>query len=298
MADTAVWNGFSTRGNTVNGNTANDGTANRTVVDDTVASSIDITQMIELVHEAARRYVLADSAAGAREHVTVKGVADFVTEIDTNVQGFLKAALADRWPHVEFLGEENGEQHAGFTGLTWVLDPIDGTTNLIHDYRHSAISLALLDGDDTIKAVVYQPFSGETFTAEAGRGAFLDGRPIHVSGETDMARALVNVGTSPYHHELAERNFDIMRRVFVDSADIRRAGSAALDLAYVACGRADAYFEMDIKLWDYAAGRLLVTEAGGMVGDWEGHDLGHRLETGVLAGTPAIFAALRDRYLA
>lgn len=261
-------------------------------------TSITIDGMTELVHEAARRYVLADSATDARERITVKGVADFVTEVDTGVQSFLKAALADRWPHVAFLGEENGEQHADFTGLTWVLDPIDGTTNLIHDFRHSAISLALLDGDRTVKAVVYQPFSGETFTAEAGRGAYLDGRPIHVSGETEMAKSLVNVGTSPYHHELAERNFDIMRRVFVDSADIRRTGSAALDLAYVACGRADAYFEMDIKLWDYAAGRLLVTEAGGMVGDWEGHDLGHKLETGVLAGTPAIFAALRDRYLA
>ncbi|MBT1166653.1 inositol monophosphatase family protein [Bifidobacterium simiarum] len=260
-------------------------------------TSVNIADLVTIVRAAATRFVMGKAGGEARTHITVKGVADFVTEVDTNVQSFVKSRLADRYPDIQFLGEENGEQDVDFDGLYWVLDPIDGTTNLIHDYHHSAISLGLLRGGETLKAVLYQPWSEEMFTAEAGRGAFLNGKPIHVTDEADMSRALINVGTSPYHHELAERNFDIMRRVFVDSADIRRTGSAALDLAYVACGRADGYFEGSIKLWDYAAGRLLVTEAGGTVSNWQGDDLGHRMETAVLAGTPAIADLLRERYL-
>lgn len=172
-------------------------------------------------------------------------------------------------PEVAFMGEEQ-ENHEVPIGEAWILDPIDGTTNFMHDYRHSAISLAYVkDGAPEI-GVIYQPYTDEMFTAVINMGAYLNGKLIHVSEINNLKESLIAVGTCPYNREYADETFDRMKRIFLSCMDVRRNGSAALDLAYVACGRHEAYIERQIKAWDYAAGMLIVKEAGGKVYDLEG----------------------------
>ena len=154
----------------------------------------------------------------------------------------------------------------------WILDPIDGTTNLIHDCHQSCVALALWDGEKLVFGCCYNPFRDETFAAELGKGAYLNGRPIHVSDMSEMEKALVIVGTSPYEREKTDRVFDMVKRIFQRSADIRRLGSAELDLCWVACGRADCYVEYNLKPWDYAAGSVILHEAGGKLSDCAGQE--------------------------
>ena len=154
----------------------------------------------------------------------------------------------------------------------WILDPIDGTTNLIHDCHQSCVALALWDGEKLVFGCCYNPFREETFVAELGKGAYLNGQPIHVSDMSEMEKALVIVGTSPYEREKTDRVFDMVKRIFQRSADIRRLGSAELDLCWVACGRADCYVEYNLKPWDYAAGSVILHEAGGKLSDCAGQD--------------------------
>ncbi len=200
-----------------------------------------------------------------RHSITVKGAADFVTKVDTEVQHFLKEALRDLSPEVQFMGEEEHLHQVDPSRPAWILDPIDGTTNLICDYRQSAVSLGYYENGRIEAGVIYNPFSGETFHAVRGQGSFLNGNRIHVSEKTALRDSLISIGTSPYDKELAPANFRVFQKVFEHSLDIRRSGSAALDLAYVACGRTDGYFERNLKPWDFAAGTLLVEEAGGCV---------------------------------
>jgi len=190
-----------------------------------------------------------------------EGHGNFVTTVDCAVQDYLFAALADLLPGSRFIGEEQ-ENDALTDAPTWVVDPVDGTCNLIHNYRHSAVSIALLENQQPVLGAVYQPYTDELFLAIKGRGATLNGERISVSSHP-FDHALVCFGTSPYHPALAERSIKLALGFLLNTADIRRSGSAALDLAYVACGRQDVYFEITLKPWDFAAGALLVTEAGG-----------------------------------
>lgn len=190
------------------------------------------------------------------------GHGNFVTEIDKKVEAFLKKELTALLPEAQFIGEEQENEALG-GGLAWVVDPLDGTCNFIHDYRMSAVSVALLEGGRPVMAAVCQPYTGEMFFAEKGKGAQLNGEAIRVT-EHDLAHALVGFGTSPYDTELAETSMALALDYLTQAADVRRTGSAALDLAYVACGRQDVFFELRLRPWDYAAGALLVTEAGGV----------------------------------
>lgn len=190
-----------------------------------------------------------------------EGHANFVTDVDCAVQDYLQSALTRLIPGSAFIGEEK-ENDALTDAPTWIIDPVDGTTNLIHNLRTSAVSIALCEGGRPVLGAVYQPYTDEMFFAELGRGAFLNGHPIHVSA-TPFERALVAFGTSPYNPELAKTSMSMALSCLQNAADVRRSGSAALDLASVACGRSDAFFELTLKPWDYAAGALLVTEAGG-----------------------------------
>ena len=189
------------------------------------------------------------------------GHMNFVTSVDSAVQEYLKDRLTALIPGSAFIGEEK-ENRSLDDGPTWIVDPVDGTTNLIHDYRCSSISVALAENKKPVLGVVCQPYSGEMFTAETGKGAMLNGRPIHVS-DVPFEKALIAVGTSPYNAELAEKSCRLAYRYLQSAADIRRSGSAAVDLAYVACGRIEAFFELLLHPWDYAAGALLIAEAGG-----------------------------------
>lgn len=192
-----------------------------------------------------------------------EGHANFVTNIDREVEEYLQQALLSLVPGSQIIGEEK-ENGALTDAPTWIVDPVDGTTNLIHDYRCSAVSIALCENRSPVAGLIWQPYTQEMFYAEAGRGASLNGKEIHVS-ETPFDKALIAVGTAPYHAELAEKSIELALAFLHSCADIRRSGSAAVDLAYLAAGRLDAFFELTLKPWDYAAGSLIVREAGGVV---------------------------------
>ena len=221
---------------------------------------------VQAVLEAGE--LLADPAAV--RSIRAKSETDYVTNVDLAVQEFLRERLAALAPDIQFMGEEQDNSALDLTRPCWILDPVDGTTNLIHDFRNSAVSLGLCDKGEMICGVVYQPFSGEVFHAVRGEGACLNQKPIHVSSAVSMAESLISIGTTPYEHEYADRNFEIFKKVFLDCQDIRRIGSAAIELCFVACGRLEAFFEMNLKPWDYAAGLLIIEEAGGSVTDFEG----------------------------
>lgn len=214
---------------------------------------------VKIVKKNGEELIGRDGADAIRE----KGRTDYVTEVDVRVQRQIFRALKELDPVAQFLGEEKENQGIDREGSIWILDPVDGTTNLIHDFQHSTISLAYAKGEKVRFGVVYDPFREECFTAELGKGAFLNGRPIQVSGKRRLGDCLIAMGTSPGCREHADENFARMRRVYDRCQDIRRIGSAALELSYVACGRLDGFYEENLKIWDYAAGSLLVTEAGG-----------------------------------
>ena len=231
------------------------------------------------------------------EQVTVKGVADFVTAADFAVQRHIQESLGNLYPDVQFMGEEKDNSEIDFSGDVWILDPVDGTTNLIHDYRQSALSLGYLEGGVLSAGVMFQPQSGEMYTAALGQGAFLNGRPIHVSTAGKMSESLISIGTSPYRKDLAGENFALFQRIFEDAEDVRRSGSAALDMAYVAAGRTEGYLERFLKPWDIAAGTILVREAGGCVVTFDGKEPDFSKPQDIVCGNGKIDKLLREEYL-
>jgi myo-inositol-1(or 4)-monophosphatase len=226
--------------------------------------TIAINKIVELVRKTDA--IIFDEKAAA--DVTVKGAADYVTKVDVAVQEFLKKELAELYPAINFIGEEQKRFQTDPHGSYWILDPIDGTTNLIHHYGMSAVSLGLYEKGRMTFGVVYNPFHRELFVAALGQGAYLNRKKIQVSAEEKLSDALIAYGSSPYEKDRAAGLFDIFQRIFLAAADFRRSGSAALDLCYVACGRQEAYIEQNLKPWDYAAGALILQEAGGSVGTW------------------------------
>lgn len=215
-----------------------------------------------------------------------EGHANYVTNIDRKVEAYLDEALVRLLPGSVMIGEEK-ENQALTDAPTWIVDPLDGTTNLIHDYRMSAVSIALCERRQPVVGLVWQPYTQEMFYAEAGKGAFLNGEPIHVS-DTPFDRALVAFGTAPYYEELEKASLAAALDFLHACADIRRCGSAAIDLAYLACGRHDVFFEYRLKPWDYAAGSLIVQEAGGRIAMplTETGAMDYDLSTAILAAAP------------
>jgi myo-inositol-1(or 4)-monophosphatase len=200
-----------------------------------------------------------------------KGTADFVTQVDRDAESRIAAVIHATFPEAAILGEEISPDASLAAGtLTFIADPLDGTTNFLHGYPQYAVSIAALLGDELLAAVVLNVPRGELFTASAGGGAFLDGNRISVSSEIEPSRTLIGTGFPFKNPEL----LDSYSRQFVElnrrTAGIRRAGSAALDLADVACGRFDGFWELVLAPWDVAAGILLVREAGGIVTDFDG----------------------------
>ena len=200
------------------------------------------------------------------------GSANFVTEYDVAVQNFMMSEIKRNIPKAVFIAEEKKNDPTVLSGeYCFVIDPIDGTKNFINDYRHSCISLAMISKGETVFGAIYDPYLDEMFTAEKGMGARLNGKPMHVS-ERPIETAIVAFGTSPYYKDtLADKTFDFTKEIFLTASDIRRTGAAALDLAYLAAGRNDIFFEFVLSPWDFAAGALLVTEAGGIVTDIKGN---------------------------
>lgn len=249
---------------------------------------MELQEMIELVKQT-KVFVENRERAG---HIKTKGRSDYVTQVDTDIQSFLARELGKRFPDIQFLGEEEG-LHEMSGDTYWILDPIDGTTNLIHDYQHSVVSLALYEKGEVTLGIIYDPFREDVFYAQKGQGSFLNGNPIHVSDAETLGETIISVGTSPYDRELTEENFGRIRRVFDNAQDIRRTGTAAMDLAYVACGRTGGFFEPCLRPWDFAAGMLLVQEAGGKVTDFAGEVPGFSRKGSIAASNGKIHEELR-----
>ena len=212
--------------------------------------------------------LLADPAAV--QSIRTKSETDYVTNVDVAVQAFLRERLVALAPDVQFMGEEQDNSALDLTRPCWILDPVDGTTNLIHGFRHSAISLALAKGEQVLFGVVYDPFSEELFTAQHGHGAFCNQKPIHVSDVQTLSDSLCSVGKNPGSGDQADAAFRRMRAIYDCCHDIRRIGAASIELCYVACGRLDGYLEHGLRPWDFAAGKLILEEAGGAMTDFHG----------------------------
>jgi len=216
-------------------------------------------------------------------HVDAKsGRADLVTQYDKQVQERLRTGLLEIMPDAHFVGEEGSTQQFAPTGTFFIVDPIDGTTNFIKDYHFSCISVALVVDNAAELGVIYNPYADEMFYAQRGEGAFCNGKRLHVSNEP-LENGIVVFGTAPYHEELNEKTFQLAYAYFKKALDVRRSGSAALDLCTIAAGRAELFFELVLSPWDYAAGALIVEEAGGLVSDYDGRPLAYDRPCSVLA---------------
>ena len=200
------------------------------------------------------------------------GRRDVVTQYDQRVQTLLMEQLARQVSGADFYCEELAKNCPLDGERVFIIDPIDGTMNFLKGLNHSCISIAYASRGELLAAAVYNPYADELFTAEKAKGAFLNGKPIHVAN-TALADSLVHFGTSPYYDNVTDDTFALARKVYAASLDVRRKGSAALDLCDVAAGRVGLYFEMSLSLWDYAAGALLVQEAGGVVTRMDGSAL-------------------------
>jgi myo-inositol-1(or 4)-monophosphatase len=213
---------------------------------------------------------------------------DLVSDADRDSEELILGLISKERPDDGVLAEEGGGR-ASTSGITWIVDPLDATVNYLFGIPHWCVSVAAADDDGALVGVVHNPNLGETFVAARGGGSHLNGRPIHVSDRTDLAGALVATGFS-YDPRAREQQAAVVARVLPVVRDIRRAGSAALDLAALAAGRVDGFYEAPLEVWDKAAGVLLVIEAGGTVSELEA-PLG--LTPGVVAANPALHDALR-----
>ncbi|MBP1658973.1 MAG: monophosphatase [Candidatus Aminicenantes bacterium] len=221
----------------------------------------------EAVVREAGAYLKAN--LGRLVEASYKGAVDLVTPFDLGAQEIVVGRLAAAFPTHGFLAEE-GVARAGTSDCRWIIDPLDGTTNFAHGFPVFSVSAALECEGRLAVGLVYDPMRDEMFRAEAGRGAFLNGAPVRVSAVAELGRSLLATGF-PYDVRLSPvNNLDHWARFIVRAQAIRRCGSAALDLSYVACGRFDGFWELKLKPWDVAAGALIVREAGGRVTDFAG----------------------------
>lgn len=222
--------------------------------------------------------------------VTDKGRNEFVSEVDLAAEAAIVGVIRDHYPEHAVLAEERGAE--GEHDYQWIIDPLDGTTNYLHGFPVFSVSIAIALRGELQHGVVYDPLRQEIFTASRGEGAQLDGRRIRVSKQHTLGHSLIATGF-PYRANVQYLDcyLAMLRDVMVESSGVRRPGSAALDLCYVAAGRVDGFFELGLSKWDIAAGALMIREAGGRISDFQGAD--RYLESGhVVAGNPKIYAGL------
>jgi myo-inositol-1(or 4)-monophosphatase len=222
--------------------------------------------------------------------VASKGRNDFVSEVDRAAEREIIGAIRRHYPQHAFLAEESGRS-GGTHDTLWIIDPLDGTTNFLHGFPVFAVSIACQIKGRLEHAVIYDPLRQELFTASRGAGAHLDNHRMRVSKARALEGALIATGF-PYraNTRYLDAYLAMLRAVTEQAAGVRRPGAAALDLAYVAAGRVDAFWEIGLSAWDTAAGTLLIQEAGGLIGTLTGAD--YRQEGDVVAGTPKVYAAL------
>lgn len=245
--------------------------------------------------KAAGAITLSRFGELSHREIVAKEYKDFVTEVDTQCEAAITATITEAFPDDGLLCEE-GTSGSGASRRTWIVDPLDGTLNFIHSFPVFGISIAMTDANGELAVgVVYQPVLDELFTAVKGQGAFLNGKRISVSTREEMQSYLFATGLPfrDYDHYM-DGYIGLLRDVIKDSAGIRRAGSASIDLAYTAAGRFDGFFEYRLFPWDFAAGVLLVREAGGIVTGIDGSDdvFAH---TSILAGSPLTHPLLLEK---
>ena len=248
--------------------------------------------MLNIAVKAARRAGnLIYRSTDKIDHLTItkKSHADFVSEVDRAAEQTIIQTLLEAYPDHAILAEESGVH--GKSDFVWIIDPLDGTTNFLHGFPQFAVSIALQHKGIITQAVIYDPTKNELFTATRGRGAFLNDKRLRVSKRIHMEDALIGTGFPYTNFEHMDAYIGIFKDLMQKTSGLRRPGSAALDLAWMAAGRYDGFFETGLKPWDIAAGTLLITEAGGMVSDLSGGDT--FLKSGhVCAGNPNIHPVL------
>lgn len=245
--------------------------------------------MLNIAVRAARKAgdIIAQSCDRVDKlKVSMKTANDYVTEVDKRAEQAIIDTLLKAYPDHSILAEESGA-HAG-NDYEWIIDPLDGTTNFVHGIPHYAVSIACRYKGKLTIGVVYDPIKQELFTAARGEGAQLNNKRIRVSARTSPQSALYSTGIPFRDLTNLESFLNMLRHLIPGSAGIRRPGSAALDLAYVAAGRFDGFWEFDLNIWDMAAGILLVEEAGGIVGDFNG-GFGYLEDGNIIAANPKIF---------
>jgi myo-inositol-1(or 4)-monophosphatase len=250
-----------------------------------MSASENFTAVAEKAARVAGEVILENLGGLSMDDIGSKQTADFVTRVDRESEERIIGVLRSAFPgHGIFSEESLKEEERG--GYRWVIDPLDGTTNYIHGYPVFAVSIALEKIGEPVLGVILDPVRDELFSAEKAGGAFLNGSPIRVSGICSMENSLVATGFPFRRKEMLDIYLRAFKRVFMRVSGMRRAGSAALDLAYLAAGRCEGFFELGLSPWDIAAGSLIVKEAGGVVTDFRGN--GEYLSTGdIVAGNPA-----------
>jgi len=253
---------------------------------------------IKAAHEAGD--IIARSADRIDQlQIENKDKNDFVTEVDRIAEDTIIGILKRAYPDHAFLGEESGK-HEGSgdkpNQYEWIIDPLDGTTNFLYGIPHYAVSIALKKDGKLDQAVIYDPMKDDLFYASRGGGAFLNKRRMRVSKRLSLSGALLTTGVPyrPDQDNLIDPYFQTMKALIIDTAGVRRPGSAALDLAYVAAGRYDGFWEFGLHEWDIAAGVLLVQEAGGLVGDLQGGN-SHLKSGDIVAASPKVFKDMIKR---
>ena len=246
-----------------------------------------LIKRIEQVAKEAGRIMVA---AADPKIISKEGHANYCTETDEKIQAFLIEKLGEVLPEAAFLGEEDGIDV--FTekmskGFVFVLDPIDGTSNFIYGYRPSVVSIGLLRDGKSYIGVIYNPFDDIVFSAERGKGAYMNGERITAS-DAPLAQSLAVFGTAPYYEELMDPTFKLARALLPLCVDIRRSGTSAWDTCCVACGKCSLYFELRVQLWDYAASSVIAEEAGCMVTDISGDPLSFTGPSSIIVRSPGV----------
>lgn len=222
--------------------------------------------------------------------IQTKTFNDFVSEVDKSAEQAIIETLKDAYPDHGFLGEESGDTNKNAEYI-WIIDPLDGTTNFLHSYPQYCVSIALQEKGVLTQAVIYDPVHNDLFTATKGRGAFVNDKRIRVGSRHKLQDALIATGFPFRDFSYLDTYMAMLKSMIQNTKGIRRPGSAALDLAWVAAGWSDGFFELNLSAWDIAAGALLVKEAGGIVGDFEGNE--NWLKTGdIVAANPKVFAQM------
>ena len=236
-------------------------------------ASANVNVMIKAARKAGRS-LIRDFGEVENLQVSSKGPGDFVSKADIKAEQLIRTELTEARPNYGWLGEESAEVKGSDPTRRWIVDPLDGTTNFLHGVPHWAVSIALEHKGEIVAAVIYDPTKDEMFVAEKGAGAYLNDRRLRVSGRRDMIEMLFGTGIPFGGRDTLPATLRDLTKLMPRCAGVRRMGSAALDLAYVAAGRLDGFWERQLNAWDIAAGVLLVRESGGLVGSLhEGQDL-------------------------